>query len=471
MERYDVAVLGGGAAGMTVASGVLQFGQKAILLEKNALGGDCLFYGCVPTKTLVHSAKIMAQVQQGRKYGIDIERVEVNFNRVLERMREVVANIQTHDQPERFTKMGGEVSLGDVQFLDEHRLMIDERTIEAKKIVLATGARPFLPPIEGLSTVPFYTYETIGQMKRLPATMAILGAGPIGIEFAQIFARLTTKVIVIEANERLLPREDQEIVQVVRESLESEKITLNFSTKVKSVKQTQDKVTVVITKQDEEQTLTVDALLVATGRIPNVHVEGIQKIGLLDATGKLAVDPYLRTKLAHIFAAGDVKGGMQFTHVAGYDGKTVVRNLLFLGRQKADYRVVPAVTYTDPEVAHVGLTEEEVVKSGREYFTYKTHFADVDRAVIDGVTHGMVKVLVDMKGKLLGAHIVGSHAGELIAPLVFAMRYHHSLGDFSRVIHAYPTMMEGIVQTSHRYWQKILFDSPLPWWMQVVRRR
>lgn len=459
MDRYDLAVIGGGSAGLTIASGAASFGARVALIERDKMGGDCLNYGCVPTKALIRSALIAATVRQSAKYGIKTGSVEVDFSAIMGRMHQVIHKIAEHDSPERFRCMGVEVLLGQAEFQDTNGMRIGDKTISAKKIVIATGSRAAVPAIPGLSEAGYITNVEALQLEALPESVAILGGGPIGLEFAQIFARLGSSVTVIEMCPQLLPREDAEAAEIVQRALESEGIRFMLGSKVVQAKKDGGGKVVVVERDEKPFDVPCEEIFVATGRRPNVEIPGLQNIGVeVNKTG-IAVDAYLRTSMSNIFAAGDVKGGLQFTHVAGYEGKVVVRNALFPVKKRVDYRVVPWVTYTDPEIAHVGLTEQEARDRYGEVHVYVEPFDDVDRAIIDGQYEGLVKVILDKKGQILGAHVVGSHAGELIQELVFAMHQKIAIAKISEVIHAYPTKVEGLRKASDKYWKERLFDG------------
>ncbi len=459
MDRYDLTVIGGGSAGLTIASGAASFGARVALIEKDRMGGDCLNWGCVPTKTLIHSALVAATVRQSEKYGIKTYGVEVDFPAVMGRMRQVVKKIAEHDSPDRFRSMGVDVLLGQAEFQNANELRIGDQTISSKKIVIATGSHAAVPPIPGLSDTGFMTNVEALQLQVLPKSLAILGGGPIGLEFAQVFARLGASVTVIEMFPQLLPREDAEAAEIAQRSLANEGIHFVLGSKVVRAKKGECGKVVVVEQDGKQVEVPCEEIFVATGRRPNVEIPGLQNIGVeVEKTG-IVVDSHLRTSIPYIYSAGDVKGGLQFTHVAGYEGKVVVRNALFPLKQRVDYRVVPWTIYTDPEIAHVGLTEQEAKDRHGQVHIYTSPFCDVDRAVIDGQDEGFVKVVADKKGQIIGAHVVGDHAGDLIQELVFAMHHSIPIGKISEVIHAYPTKVEGLRKAADVYWKERLFDG------------
>ncbi|WP_054967913.1 dihydrolipoyl dehydrogenase [Alicyclobacillus ferrooxydans] len=470
MDRYDLTVIGGGSAGLTIASGAASFGARVALIEKAEMGGDCLNYGCVPTKALIRSATVAATVRQAEQYGVKTGRIEIDFPTVMRRMRHVVNTIAEHDSPDRFRSMGVDVLFGSAEFQNANHMRIDDKMISSKRIVIATGSRAAVPPIPGLSETGFITNVEALQLQVLPKSLAILGGGPIGLEFAQVFARLGVSVTVIEMFPQLLPREDTEAAKIVQRALFNEGIRFMLNSKVIQAKTGKDGKVVIVERDGKQVEVPCEEIFVATGRRPNVEIPGLHNIGIEAVKAGIVVDPKLRTTVPHIFAAGDVKGGLQFTHVAGYEGKVVVRNALFPVKQRVDYRVVPWTIYTDPEIAHVGLTEKEAKDRHGQVHVYTVPFEEVDRAVIDSQDKGFVKVIADSKGQILGAHVVGEHAGELIQELVFAMHHGLPIGKISEVIHAYPTKVEGLRRTADVYWKERLFEGGMASVLKTVSR-
>lgn len=469
MDAYDLAVIGGGSAGLTAASGAASFGARVALIERGQMGGDCLHYGCVPTKTLVRSASVAAGVRMAHRFGIQADDPQIDFPAVMRRVREVQQIVAQRDSVERFRGFGVDVVIGEPEFMGPREIRVGDRRLSARQILVATGSRPAVPSIPGLAEAGFLTNVEALQLVNRPRSILIVGAGPIGVEFAQIFVRLGTKVTVVEKGPRVLPREDEEAALVLQEHLAGEGVRFVFGARILSVVLEGDERLVTAELRGRTETLRAEQILAATGRRANVDIAGLERAGVEIVDGHVRVDEYLRTSAPHIHAAGDVKGGLQFTHVAGYDGKLAVRNILFPGRRQADYRMVPWTIYTDPEIAHAGMTEAEARERHGVVRVCRRDFHEVDRAVIDGSPCGFVKVIADKSGAILGAHVVGSHAGELIQELVLAMHRNIPLGQIAEVIHAYPTWVEGVRGSADAWWIQ-RFEGRLGFWLKRVSR-
>lgn len=472
MERYDLVIIGGGVGGLVTAAGAAQFGAKVALIDKESLGGDCLHYGCVPTKRLVHSAKVASLVmKRADEFGVEVENPRLVFKKVMDGMRRVQAEIGRNDDPERFRKMGIRVLFGKGHFIDPHTFMVNGERLYGKKFLIATGSSPVILPIPGLIEAGALTNVTALQLDRLPASMAILGAGPIGMELAQIFGRLGSKVIVIEKMGQILPREDKELSDTLQRIVESEGVEVHTCTEVLKVMVEEGKKVLAVRCATGDTSYSVDEILVAIGRSPNVGGLDLEAAGVrYDPRKGILVDRTMRTNVPHIFACGDVSGPYAFTHVAEYQAGLVVGNALFpFIKRKADYRVVPWVTYTDPELARVGLTEEEArARYGPSRIeVFRFPFGEVDRAVIEGEGQGLIKLVCDRKNRILGAHLLGPHAGELLHEYVLAMKAGLPITAISRSIHVYPTLSQGVKRACDQYYRKKLFSG---WFPRVARK-
>jgi pyruvate/2-oxoglutarate dehydrogenase complex dihydrolipoamide dehydrogenase (E3) component len=464
MKRYDLIVLGGGAGGLTVAAGAASVGAKVALIEKaKQPGGDCLHYGCVPSKALIGAAKRVHQARSATEFGLQAEG-EPDLLQALKLVKEAIADIQKHDDADRFRKMGVEVYHGYGSFLDPHRMLVNGREVlYGKRIVISTGSAPVIPPIEGLKEAGFLTNETVFDLQSKPGRLLVIGAGPIGLELAQALARFVTQVTVAEASPGLFGREDEDLIPYIQAALEKE-LTLLMNTTVRKVERLADGGKRVTIKQGHvEQSVVVDEILVATGRRPNTDRIGLDLAGIQTDHGYIVAKDTLQTNVPHIYAVGDVLRSFPFTHAAGMEGKVVVANAVFGLRKKVSYDHVPWVTYTDPEVFHLGLTEREAKdRYGNRIQVYKVALDEVDRFVADRNTQGLVKVITDMRGKILGAHAVGKDAGDWMQEIVFAKQHDHKIGDISHVIHPYPTHSAAVQRVADQYWRRKLFSGILP---------
>jgi len=442
---YDIGIIGGGAAGLTVASGAAQLGAKTLLVEKEpALGGDCLHFGCVPSKTLIRSAHVYHQMKNADRFGLPNMAVPpVDFSRIAERIADVIAVIQKHDSEERFCKLGAKVEFGGARFTDEHAVDVNGRTVSARTWVIATGSSAAIPPIPGLETIGYITNREIFSLRQLPGRMIVLGAGPIGIEMAQAFNRLGTEVTVVDRAHQILGKEDPDMAGDVQAVMESEGVQFFLDTTIAGASGTAGKKTVALTRETGATvSLTADVILVAMGRAVNVRDLDLEAAGVAYEKSGITVDARLRTSQKHIYAAGDVSGGYQFTHAAGYEGGIVVSNAVFRLPRKADTTWLPWCTYTDPELASIGMNERAAAAAGIETRIWTEAFADNDRSLAEGREQGRIKLILDKKEKPLGVQIFGPRAGDLIAEWVAALNGGVKLSSLASAIHPYPTLGE-----------------------------
>lgn len=441
---YDIAIIGGGAAGLTVAAGASQLGVKVLLIEKEPhLGGDCLHYGCVPSKTLIKTARVYYLIRNSRQFGLPEASIgRVDYREVAKRIQTVISTIQKYDSVERFCRLGVKVEFGSPEFKDEHTVRLNGNIYSAKKWVISTGSSPSAPPVEGLQDVDFLTNKEIFSLEALPSSMTVLGGGPVAVEMAQAFSRLGTKVTVIQRSPHILSKEDGDMADALMGLLENEGITFYTGTKLKGISETQGIKRVVFEHKDREKTATSEALLVAMGREANLQGLGLEGIGV-DFTDKgLILDERLRTTQKHIYGAGDVTGRYLFTHAAGYEGGVVIANAVFHLPRKVNYRFMPRTTYTDPELACIGLTEKDAKRESIEYTVWKEELKSNDRALAEGEPEGLIKMLVDKKGRLLGVQILGLHGGELLSEWVAALNGKVKLSTMAASVHPYPTLSE-----------------------------
>jgi pyruvate/2-oxoglutarate dehydrogenase complex dihydrolipoamide dehydrogenase (E3) component len=443
---FDIGILGGGSAGLTVAAGSAMLGAKALLIEKeNRLGGDCLHYGCVPSKTLIKSAHVYHQTRQMKKFGLpEVELPPVDYGKVSQRIQSVIDEIQPHDSAERFCKLGVRVEFGEATFVDLHTVDVEGTRYSAKNWVIATGSLPAIPNIEGLDSTPYITNKEIFYLDKLPPSMIVLGAGPIACEMAQSFARLGSKVTIIQRSDQILSKEDKDVADELMNVMQAEGIEVYIGTSLMSVKNLGNarEVTFTINATRETKSVHAETLLVALGRTPNVEGLGLEDIGVEYYRSGLKLDERLRTTQKHIYGAGDVTGDYQFTHAAGYEGGIVIRNAIFRIPTKVNYTNLPWCTYTDPELASIGMNEKRAQAAGVKYTVWTEPFKRNDRSLAEGEETGWIKMLVDDGEKPLGVQILGPHAGELVSEWVAVMNGKVKLSTLYYSVHPYPTIAE-----------------------------
>ena len=453
-ERYNLVVIGAGTAGLVTAAGAAGLGARVALIERYLMGGDCLNVGCVPSKCVIRSSRLVGELSVAKELGVHVGAVEVDFPAVMARMRRLRARISVNDSAQRFTsEKGVDVFLGEARFSGPDSIVVDGQTLRFKRAVVATGARAAHPPIPGLAEVGFLTNETVFSLTERPRRLAVIGAGPIGCELAQAFQRLGCEVTLLNDTPHILNREDDEAAAIVQRAFVRDGVRLVLSAELLSARRDgQDKVLRVRHREGEDD-VRVDEILVGAGRAPNVDGLGLEVVGVqYDPQRGVQVDDYLRTTNPRIFAAGDVCMEWKFTHAADFAARIVIQNALFFGRKRLSALHMPWCTYTDPEIAHVGWYERDAAKRGVAVDTYVRPLAEVDRAIADGEEDGFVKVMVK-KGtdQILGATIVARHAGDMISELTLAMVAKAGLGTLANVIHPYPTQAEAIRQVGDMY--------------------
>lgn len=455
-ERYHLVVIGAGTAGLVTAAGAAGLGAKVALVEKNLLGGDCLNVGCVPSKAIIRASRVVSELRNAGHFGIhhmNVNGAEVDFGAVMERMRQVRARISSNDSVVRFKDLGVDVFLGAGRFSGADTLEVNGQTLRFKHAVVATGARAVELPIPGLAEAGYLTNETVFSLTERPARLAVIGGGPIGSEMAQAFRRLGSDVILFHDTDHILNREDSDAADIVQRAFIRENICLLLNTKIKQVTMRDGKKVIHYDRPECSGEVTVDEILLGVGRKPNVEGLNLEAVGVAyDPRQGVKVDDHLKTTNPHIYAAGDIAMKYKFTHAADAAARIVIRNALFLGRSKLSALTIPWCTYTDPEVAHVGLYEHEAQAQGIAVDTYMVPLDDVDRAIADGEDEGFVKVHV-RKGsdEIVGATIVASHAGEMISEITLAMVGKLGLKTIANVIHPYPTQAEAIRKVADAY--------------------
>jgi len=438
---YDVLVIGGGAAGLTSAGIATNLGAKTLMIERDRLGGDCTWTGCVPSKALLKSAKVAHQMRTANHYGLKATEPKIDFGAVMQRVRDLRREIyEEADAPEVFEAMDIDVRFGEAHFVDPHTVSIEGSYVTGRFIVVCTGGRPLVPPIPGLDDAPYLTNDSLFELTEQPDRLAIVGAGPIGTEMAQAFQRLGTDVTVVEMGDRILSNDDPELTGMLLDVLQGEGVTYHFETRAAGVVRPNGALRLLLDRDGEEATLSTDALLLATGRRPHVEALHLEAAGV-DYTPKgLTVDDRCRTNVSHIFGVGDVTGRYQFTHMSEHMAKVAVTNALLKVPMSMDTGRVPWVTYSDPELAHVGATEAQLAEAGTSYQTYRFPYRKVDRAITDGATTGLIKVHArSLDGKIYGASVLGARAGELISQYALALRNGVTLRAIADTIYPYPS--------------------------------
>ena len=453
---WDVLVVGGGAAGMTAARAAAAEGARPLLVERDpALGGECTYVGCVPSKAIIEVAKLYWAMRRAERWGIRTDGLRLDFASLMAHKDAVIADIARDERSEVFEEAGVAVRHGELRFTGSHEAVIDGNALRFDHAVIATGSDPFVPPGIGLEAVPHLTNESVFSLTALPSRLVVLGGGPIGLELGQAFGRLGSRVTVLHSGERLLAKEDPEVGALVAELLAGEGLDVRLGARADAIARDDDGITVRYSGQDGQATVRADAVLVAAGRRPRVAEMGLEALGVACGVRGVGVDVRMRTSASHVFAAGDVTGGHLFTHVAAYEGRIAGQNAA--GRkQKADYRVVPWVTFLDPEVARVGLTESQAREAHGAIEVIRFPMSRVDRARMLGEPVGFIKLIVAGRrvvgrrggGEIVGAHIVGPHAGEMLHEVVLAMQARVFAGRLAQAIHAYPTTSMGVQQAA-----------------------
>lgn len=440
-----MVIIGSGSAGLTAAAFAVCLEVRVAIVEKQRIGGDCTWTGCVPSKTLLKAAKVAHHMRNASQYGLLAVDPQVDLKAVMDHVREVVADVYEEESPEALRADGIDVYLGEASFLDPRRLTAGETTLTANNFLIATGAHPLIPPMPGLENVEFLTYENIWELEVLPQHLLVLGAGPIGCEMAQAFRRLGSEVTLVEGQERLLLRDEPEASRALAEVFGAEGIQLQFNAEARRV--WQDEAGIHLVTGDRE--LHGDTLLVTVGRRPNVQGLSLEKAGVAHSTAGIHVDRNARTSQRHIYAAGDCTGGYQFTHYAGWQGFLAVRNALLPGATQCVTEQVPWTTFTDPEVAHIGMTEEQArLQFGEDLMTCHWPMNEVDRARAEVDTAGFIKLVHLKNGTLLGATVVAERAGEMIHEFVLAIERGIKVGELAEAIHVYPTYSTAAMQAA-----------------------
>ncbi|GHO90578.1 mercuric reductase [Reticulibacter mediterranei] len=454
-NTHDIIVIGAGAAGSSAANTALSKGAHVALVERDKIGGTCLNYGCDPTKTLLHIAHLLYQVRHSEHYGLTIPSASADWSRVQAYTQDVIRRIRggTSSQASaELTHKGIEVIHGEARFISPYALRVSDRSISAPRIIIAAGSQPVIPPVEGLAEAGFLTNVEALALPALPRRLAVVGGGAIGIEFAQLFHRFDVEVTVLEKGEQLLDTEDREMAELLCSLLEKEGISMQTGAELRKVEFVEgSKRLTIVSGGHEERQIEVDELLIASGRKPALASLHLSTAGVKEGKKGIEVDKTLRTSAPHIWAAGDVTGGYQFTHVADAQGKLAAHNAFSSQPQTFEDRVIPWVTFTDPPLAHVGKTEEQLRQEQVQYEATQMKFDAVERAITKGTTEGLVKLLVDSQGEILGGHVLGDNGDDLLAPIILAMQTHTSVETLAKTIFPYPTLSEAVRWAASRF--------------------
>ena len=461
---YDIGIIGGGAGGLTVAAGAAQLGARTILIEKEKeLGGDCLHFGCVPSKTLIKSAHVYHLMKNAKKFGLpQVSPPPVNFRNISARIKSVISTIQQHDSEERFCSLGARVEFGQPYFTDAHAVRLNGNTHTAKNWIIASGSSADIPPIKGLDKTPFITNREIFYLDQLPKSMIVMGAGPVGIEMAQAFNRFGTAVTVVGRAPQILPKDDPDLTDEVMDILSAEGVKFYTSHSIEAVSDLGNQRQVTLKgKTGNTLSLQAETLLVALGRAANVEGLGLDTIGIEHDRRGIKIDQRMRTNHKHIYAVGDVNGGFQFTHAAGYEGGIVISNAIFRLPRKADYTYMPWCTYTDPPLGNIGMTEKMARAAGVNYTVWTEEFKDNDRSQAEGEKTGKIKMILNEKEKPIGVQILGSHAGDLLAEWVAVLNGKVKLATLAAAVHPYPTIGEINKRVAGNFFSPKIFSKKM----------
>ncbi len=458
MIKTDICIIGAGAAGLSLAAGASQLGVSVVVIEGHKMGGDCLNTGCVPSKALLAAAKHRWQSLHSPQFGFNIQKSSLDFYEVIAHVKQTIASIAPHDSVERFEGLGCHVLLGYAKFIDDKTVSVGEERIQAARFVIATGSSPFIPEISGLKKVPFYTNETIFDMDILPKHLLIIGGGPIACELGLAFAMLGAKVSLV-VRSKMLTKDEVDCVDIVRQSMLDKGIKLYEDAQVDSVAKLSHRIVIVTKHHDKEVLVTGSHLLIAAGRTPNVLELGLENAGVVSTSKGISVDARLRTSNKRVCAMGDVIGQHEFTHMANYHAGIILKNCLFRLPAKANTKAMPWVTYTSPELAHVGLTTKQAMERNIAIKITEHFYLENDRAQAEGVVQGKIKIISDRKGRVLGVCIVGAQAGELLMPWILMVQGKQSLRKMTDIIVPYPTLSEINKRAAGKFFNEALFSN------------
>lgn len=456
-NHYDLLIVGGGSAGIVAGVMAAGLGLRTLLVEKDRMGGECLHTGCVPSKALIHAARVAETLRTANLFGLPARPVgRDEAGGVFRHVRQTIREVETADATTQMLREGGvEIRFGAGHFTGPRTFSLDGQEISAAHVILATGTRPEEPDVPGLAAGEYLTNKTVFDLDAVPETLLIVGGGPISVEMAQAFARLGSRVLLVQRGARLLPRDDAEMARRLEAYLREDGVEMHLQSTLLEVSHTKEGRVARLQCGGRTMTVPFDQILFGIGRRPNVEGLGLEAAGVAYDQKSVIVDVHLRTSAPHIYACGDLLGHDQFSHLAEYEAKIAVRNIVFPGRSSASFALAPWTTFTDPELTHIGMTEEQLQAQGVRYEVYRQPFAQNDRAITDGSTRGLVKVLTrGLTGKILGVHILGSHSGELAHEWIMAMEHGHSIQAVADMIHVYPTLSMASQHAAQRWYER-----------------
>lgn len=467
--NVDICIIGAGSAGLSLAAGAAQLGAKVVLIEQGKMGGECLNNGCIPSKSLLASAKVANIIKNSQSFGVNASLNEINYAKVREHIHNVMNKIAPHDSAERFNGLGVTVISGKAQFVDPETIKVNDQLIKARRFVIATGSAPAIPSLQGLSNVAFFTNETIFELQEKPSRLIIIGGGAVGCELAQAFLSLGSSVTLLEA-QKILPKDDEELADIIRKQLIQDGLDLYENVKINNIIKSDGNVAVIFDSNGTPRTIDGSHILIAAGRKPHLNDLNLEAANVVYNAKGIQVNNRLQTSNKKIFAIGDIASEFHFTHVANYQAGIVLKNILFRCQSKVNYKSLPWVTFTTPELAQVGLTEAAAKQAGKSIHIVEAEFNENDRAQTELQTAGKIKVILSRFGKILGVSIVGPHAGELIMPWGIAIHQGLSMKAMASLIVAYPTLSEINKAVAINYYKPKLFSGIMKFIVKLLAK-
>ncbi len=467
MQNYDLIVIGAGSGGLVAAAIASGMGADVLLIENRKMGGDCLNYGCVPSKSFLKSAHLMKHIKNAQEYGIKIEGTQVSLKEIMQRVQSVIKEIEPHDSKERFESLGVKVIFGEGKLETQSSVRVENEVFSAKKIIIATGSTAMIPPIPGIEKIEYYTNENIFTMQELPKKLIVLGAGPIGLELGQGFANLGSDVTIIDKSDKIFGKDEPEVASIMQKALEDDGVNFYLGHSIKSFDKSANNYIVRIEKNGEEKEIAGDVILIALGRKPNTADLDLEKAGVkTNARGFIEVNKKLQTNVKNIYAIGDVRGKYMFTHSASYESSVAVKNALIAPLFKANYYNMSWATYTSPQVAHVGLLKQQAIENGLFHSEQFLKISDNDKAKAEDDRDGFIKIILDRKSCVIGATIVGEKAAEMIVQLSLMVTHKMKLSSVMSIIYQYPIQGESIKTMANNSFK----ENVKPWQKNLIKK-